>query len=180
MLNFNHNQFMAAAKELKLNMSNHNTNLEIVVSGAVALYWQHNKNTAYLEKGMMIAKAHKGLRVNAVKSFYAHFTGLKAKKDGTFGKVSDHKNALEIFDAVQSELTVDGELVVTTYRQAFEGLNSWQSWIDANAQEPQYDHKAAFLSLVKQLETRQKKANENEDAEGAQALAAMLKIAKVA
>jgi len=159
-------------------MSNHNTNLEIVISGAVALYWQHNKNTAYLEKGMMIAKAHKGLRVNAVKSFYTHFTGLKSKKDGTYGKVSDHKTALESFDAVQTEAM--GDVAEITYRQAFESLSSWQGWIDANAQEPQYDHKAAFLSLVKQLETRQKKANENEDSEGAQALAAMLKIAKVA
>jgi hypothetical protein len=119
--------------------------LNALILGGAQLYFTHKYNTGYIERAMLIARNHSGLRVNAVRSFFQKLTGVaiptrangKPLKRGTLEKAP----------------------------QALLDLDVWTDWAEEHAQEPTYDHKAMVTKIDKYLAAQAeiaKKANDGE------------------
>lgn len=138
-----HNAFMSVYNREMRKNEVLNNNQELIILGAVALFWEHNKNIAYLNYAMNYARARSGMRVNAVKSFLTHFTGARYSEKG------DKKN----------QFVKGGKMEAIP--NEFEGLTSWLDWADEKAAEPEYDLAKAQLKVVHFLQKEKKRAKEN-------------------
>ena len=151
-MNITHNGFMSVYNREMRKSEALNANQELLILGAVALFWEHNKNIAYLNYAMNYARARSGMRVNAVKAFLTHFTGARYSEKG------DKKN----------QFVKGGKMEAMPIE--FGTLNSWLAWADEKAAEPEYDLAKAQLKVISFLQKEKKKAKEN----GANAMADML------
>lgn len=157
-MNINHETFMKAFTNEMRGAYSHNQNQELIILGAVSLFWQHSKNIAYLNHAMQYARAVRGVRVNAVKAFLKGFTGAVYKKDSFIGGGRKMKECPESFNSLQS----------------------WLDWADKEAVEPSYDHKAFVLKLETYLGKQQEVAQSHGDGATAEVIGSMLKMAKSA
>ena len=150
-----HGQFTSVFhKEMR---SNHeaNENQEVLILGAVQLYWEHNKNIAYLNNAMQYARGRRGLRVNAVRAFLENFTGAVFKQGSDFTKAGRK---------------------VKEMPEGFAILSSWLDWADANAQEPEYNLAKQQLKVISFLQHQKKIAQDH----GENVMAEMLTTSIVA
>jgi hypothetical protein len=115
-----------------------NLDREIVVLGAVELFWEHKKNVAYLNRAMQVARSVRGLRVNAVRAFLTAMTGAKWKGDA-FIKGGD----------------------MAACPDEFAGLGSWTDWANEKAAEPEYDAAKAVAALAAIMHKRAEIARAN-------------------
>ena len=148
-----HGQFTSVFhKEMR---SNHeaNQNQEVLIMGAVQLYFEHNKNIAYLNHAMQYARGRRGIRVNAVKAFLVHFTGAVYKKGSDFTKASKKVNEAA---------------------EGFEMLSSWVEWADENAKEPEYNLAMHQLKVINFLQREKKLAQDNGEDKMAEVLTASM------
>lgn len=145
--------FQIAVKSFKARSKKHNELEEIVVMGAVQLFWEHQKNIAYLNQAMAAARSYKGLRVNAIKEFLTHFTGAVMVK-GVYTKGGKMEKCPSAFNA----------------------LKSWLEWANEHAAEQTYDHTKKFNNLKSLLESRKKDAFEHGDKELGMKIADCLKV----
>ena len=158
MNNITHNQFMTTfEKEMRGNYAA-NQAQEIIIMGAVALFWEHSKNIAYLNHAMQYARGRRGIRVNAVKAFIVAFTGAVYKGKGFTG----------------------GGRAMKKLPNLFFFFDSWTEWADDNAAEPTYDHKAFVLKLETYLGKRVEEAEAAGDTATANVVGTMLTMAKQA
>lgn len=105
----------------------------LVIMGAVALFWANSKNISYLNSAIQYAQAYKGIRVEAVKAFLVNFTGAKySSKDGKFLK------------AGKGKALADG----------FYKLESWVDWANENKPEPKFDAIKDEKSILATLERK--------------------------
>lgn len=151
-----HKQFMDTFTHEMRGMYQSNINQEVIILGAVSLFWQHSKNIAYLNHAMQYARASRGIRVNAVRAFLSHFTGAVWKKDKYIGGGRKLKECPEEFN----------------------NLNKWTEWANEHAAEPAYDHKAFVMSIEKYLSKKKEEATENGDNSTAEILGTMVAMAK--
>jgi hypothetical protein len=158
MKNITHNLFMSTFTHEMRGAYQSNVNQEVIIMGAISLFWEHSKNIAYLNHAMQYARAHRGVRVNAVKAFLKEFTGAVWKKDSFTGGGRKLKELPEEFNKLQS----------------------WLDWADVEAKEPAYDHKLFVLSIEKYLTKKQEEAKAHEDNSTAEVIGSMLAMAKSA
>lgn len=105
----------------------------MVIMGAVALFWANSKNIAYLNSALQYAAAYRGIRVEAVKGFLVYFTGAKYDRDnGKFSKGG--KKA-----AMPAE---------------FLDLQSWVDWANDKAPERKFDAVSDEKAIIKTLERK--------------------------
>jgi len=126
-------------KQMQLNYAA-NQAQEILILGAVFLFWKHNKNIAYLNSAMQYARGRKGIRVNAVRAFLINFTGAVFKQGKDFTKAGRKMSECP---------------------EGFAMLSSWLEWADANAQEPEYNLAKHQLKIVNMLQHEKKLAEDN-------------------
>lgn len=122
--------------------NNHHANKaqEILILGAVKLFWEHNKNVAYLNSAMQYARGRRGIRVNAVRAFLMHFTGAVYKQGKDFTKAGKK---------------------VKEMPEGFDLLTSWLGWANEHAKEPEYDLAKQQLKVISMLQREKKLAEEN-------------------
>lgn len=156
-ITYTHKEFNAAYSRLRNSANQSNLDFNALVLGGAQLYFEHNHNTAYLERAMLVARNHKGLRVNAVRAFLVAMTGVRIpnKANGAPLKKGDYEEEPEILQAI----------------------TDWTEWANENAKEPEYNHKAAVLTLTKYLEKRKGDANTNKDEALAANLSRMIAMA---
>lgn len=126
-------------REMRANFAA-NVNQEIIIMGAVQLFWKHSKNVSYLNSALQYARGRKGIRVNAVRAFLETFTGAVFHKKDDFVK--------------------GGRKVPECPPEFFE-LDSWLDWADKNAQEPEYNLAKHQLKIVQMFQKEKKLAEEN-------------------
>lgn len=105
----------------------------LVIMGAVGLFWAHSKNIAYVNKGLAYAAAYRGLRVEAVKGFFRHFTGA-------------------VFDKGKGEFVKGGK--AKAIPAEFADLENWVDWADREKPEPKFDASKDANGLVKSIERK--------------------------
>ena len=154
-IHFSKKEFDNAYARLRANANQNNLDFNALILGGAQLYFEHKFNTGYIERAMLIARNHSGLRVNAVRAFLQHMTGVSRpiRANGAPLKKGKLKEAPQ-------------DLI---------GCDDWTEWVDENAQEPVYDHKAMALKLVKYLEKQQQVAKEHDDGELVESLSVALK-----
>lgn len=132
MFNFNlsHADWQAAFNDGMKNAGTFRAQSNLVIMGAVALFWRNSKNTGYLNSAIQYANAYRGIRVEAVKAFLVHFTGAKFDKDlGKFVKAGKLK----------------------AIRDGFDTLESWVDWANAAKPEEAFDAKKSILGDEKAI-----------------------------
>ncbi len=155
-IQFTKKEFDNAYGRLRANANQNNLDFNALILGGAQLYFEHKFNTGYIERAMLIARNHSGLRVNAVRSFLQAMTGVKIPARAT-GKPMK-KGKLE--EAPQALIDCD----------------DWVEWADTETPEPMYDHKAVTLKLQKYLEKQQENAKEHDDSELSEQVAQMLEV----
>ena len=115
----------------------------MIIMGAVVLFWKNSKNISYLNSAVQYATAYRGLRVEGVKAFLVHFTGAKFDKElGRFVKAGKLK----------------------AIREGFENLDSWVDWANAEKPEEAFDAKKLIdgdeKAIIKMLERKLDAAQE--------------------
>jgi hypothetical protein len=149
-MNVTHSQFMSAfTRQMQGNYAA-NQDQEIIILGAVDLYWTHSKNVSYLQHAMQYARGRKGIRVNAVKAFFDAFTGAVFDKE---------KNTYAKSGRAMKECPND-----------FKGLASWLEWADKEAAEPEYNLIKQQLKVIQFLQNQKKVAIEHDQQEMADML----------
>jgi len=98
----------------------------IIIMGAVELYFEHSKQISYLNKALDYAQSFRGYRKEACKNFLATFSGAKFDKD------------TKVF-------TKGGKIKVAN--DEFNNMDSWLDWADLNHAEKAFDPE----SIVKRL-----------------------------
>lgn len=105
----------------------------LVIMGAVALFWKNSKNTAYLNSALQYANAYRGIRVEGVKGFIVHHTGAKYdSKADKFAKAGSMKEC----------------------PKSFYDLESWVDWANEKAPERKFDAVKDEQSILKTLERK--------------------------
>ena len=104
-----------------------------VLMGAVALFWRNSKNTSYINDAYNYAKAYRGLRTNAARSFLTHYTGAKF----------DEKADKYIGGGKKKACPAD-----------FFKMSSWLEYADKKAAEPDYDSGKVEKQFLKTLERK--------------------------
>jgi hypothetical protein len=146
MLNITKSEFYStlAVEMGKNSISNYNQ--ELLIMGAVQLFWEHNKNIAYLQDALRFAQNRNGVRVNAVKAFLTHFTGATySNKVGVKNFIKGGK-LKEMGDKLHNE---------------FVGLDSWLSWANDKAPEPEYNLAKQQLKVIAFLQNQKTTAIEH-------------------
>ena len=139
-------------KEMRSNLEA-NKNQEVLILGAIQLYWEHNKNIAYLNNAMQYARGRRGIRVKAVRAFLAHFTGAVFKQGSDFVKAGRK---------------------VKEMPEGFEMLSSWLDWADEHAPEPEYDVAKQQLKVISFLQHQKKIAVEHGEDKMAETITASM------
>lgn len=155
--NISHADWSHAFEQGMRNASTFRSQSNLVIMGAVVLFWKNSKNISYLNSALQYAGAYRGIRLEAVKAFLVHFTGAKFEKGP------------EKFDSVSGKLVkASGKFVkagkLKAIRDGFDQLDSWVDWANAKKPEPAFDAKKLIegdeKSIVKMLERKLDAARE--------------------
>lgn len=129
-MNISHADWSHAFEQGMRHASTFRRQSNLVIMGAVALFWNNSKNISYLNSALQYATAYRGIRVEAAKAFLVHFTGAK-------------------FDKTAGKFVKAGKLRVI--REGFEELDSWVDWANAEKPEPEFDAKALVAADEKAI-----------------------------
>lgn len=141
--NISHADWSHAFEQGMRNASTFRRQSNLVIMGAVVLFWKNSKNISYLNSAVQYATAYRGIRVEAVKAFLVHFTGAKFDKElGKFVKAGKLK----------------------AIRDGFDKLDSWVDWANAEKPEEAFDAKKLIegdeKAIIKMLERKLDAARE--------------------
>jgi len=140
-IDYDHDTFMAALGRQFQTAKQNNDDDTVLTIGAIALFWKHKKNIAYLNKSLTYARTRRGIRVNALRSFLTHFTGA-------------------VYDSNTNSYTKAGKM--KTLPKEFHSLSTWVEWADNNGKgEPEFDEAKATKSAIAYLNKRREIAREN-------------------
>ncbi|MBT8450073.1 MAG: hypothetical protein KJO69_10305 [Gammaproteobacteria bacterium] len=105
----------------------------MVIMGAVALFWTNSKNIHYLNNGLQYAQAYRGLKVEGIKRFFIHFTGAK-------------------FDNATNKFVKAGKKKAMPIE--FGKLEHFDDWVKEKAPERKWDAVADEKAIIKALERK--------------------------
>lgn len=109
------------------------TQSNIVIMGAVLLFWKNSKNIWYLNSALKYANAYRGIRVEGVKGFIVNFTGAQFdKKVGQFVKAGKKK-----------------ALPADIYQ-----LENWVDWADRNRPMTPFDASKDEAAIIRTLQRK--------------------------
>lgn len=142
-MNLTHADWAFALEQGMRSASTFRRQSNLIIMGAVVLFWNNSKNIAYLNSAVEYAKAYRGIRVEAVKAFLVHFTGAK-------------------FDRDAGKFVKGGKL--KAMREGFETLDTWLDWADKEKPEPEFDAKKLIATdekaVIRMLERKLDAAKE--------------------
>lgn len=105
----------------------------MVIMGAVALFWTNSKNISYLNNALQYGHAYRGLKVEGIKRFFVYFTGAK-------------------FDNASGKFVKGGKKKCMPIE--FGGLAHFDDWVKEKAPERKWDAVSDEKAILKALERK--------------------------